>query len=492
MTNENDGQQHNGQWGEPPVTPPPVPPNPFSQVPPAQQPPQNPYSQPQAAPEQENPYTQQQPYPQTPPNPYTQGAPNPYAQNASGEHPTGEQPPVAPNPYNQGQQSQGAYGQNQQAPQPQNPYSQAQPTAAYPPSAQPTAAYPAGSSAQTEAYPPMGGQPPLGPTPPKKKRSKAPWIAGGVVLLLLIVGGIVGINLGNAAHAPHLPVAAYLDALKKGDAEGALKLAKVTVEKTDLLLTNEAYKNAEDKITRYTIGESSVSDETATIEASITQGGEKYDTEFTLTRTGKDAVLFDVWELDAPPIATVAVSIAAPEDSVLEVAGLDATSALSEGAAELRALPGTYSVALGGDAEFFEAEPASASVVGFTADTVEAEPLTVALTEAGTTAATDAVNTWLDACIASKELAPKDCPFFATNPRNYKLSNIVWTVTKPTFTVGEYSAGGWSVTSDSDGTAKATASAEGAGTTTSGELPFDIAGVVEGFSDNGAIFVPAV
>ena len=470
MTNDNDAQRGTGPnpagpWGEPPVAP--QQPNPYSQSAPPQLPP-NPYGQQPVAPYDQN-----------------QAAPAPYGQPAA--EPRGQEQYVAPAAEPYGQQQQQQQQQQPAAPyvQPdQGAYATPNATAAYPSQAQ-TAAYPAGDSAPTEAYPPFGGQP-VAPVPAKKKRSKAPWIAGAVVLLLLVVGGIVGLNIGNAAHAPQLQVEAYLAALKKGDAEEALKLAGTKVDKTDLLLTNDAYKNVDDRITRFAIGESTVADETATVETTITQGGETYDTEFTLTRTGKDAVLFDVWKLNAPELGTVAFSIAAPEGTAVDVAGVDASSALSDGAGELRALPGTYPVELGGEGTYFAAEPASATVVGFTSDVVDTEPLAVTLTEEGTKAATDAVNTWLDACIASTELAPEGCPFFATNPRNYPIENLTWTVTKPEFTVEEFSTGSWAVVTKTAGSAKMTA-----GPVFTGVQSFDIAGVVESFSDDGAVFVPS-
>ena len=464
MTQNNDGTQPPsgpGPWNESPHQP--SEPNPYSQGQPAP----DPYAQP--APD---------PYGQPAPDPHGQPAPDPYGQPAPDPYGQAQQ-----NPYGQTPPEQVAYGQ-----QAANPYTQAQPGGVYPQQPQPAGAAP------TEAYPAWNGEPPVGP--PKKKRSAAPWIAAAVVLVLLVVGGIIGLNLGNAAHAPELQVQAYLDALKKGDAEDALKLAGTKVEKADLLLTDEAYKNAEDRITRYTISDTSVDGETATVTATITQGGEKYDQEFSLTKAGKDAVIFDKWELDEPAIGSLSVGVTAPENAVIEVSGVDASSARSEGAIELRALPGTYAVALGGDASWYAAEPTSASVVGFGSDAAEAEPLVIALTEEGTTAATDAVNAWLDDCIASTELAPPGCPFSATNSQNYEISNLVWTVTKPTFSIGEFADGVWPVLTDSEGDAKATATAKDPSTGATGTIftdlfSFDIGGAIDGFTDDGATFVPA-
>jgi hypothetical protein len=318
-------------------------------------------------------------------------------------------------------------------------------------------------------------------------------------VLVLLVGGIVGFSLGSAAHAPELQVKAYLDALKKGDVAGAFEVAGTKIEKNDLLLTGKAYAEADDRITRYTLGDVVTEGETATVTASITQGGEKYDHEFTLTKAGKDAVVFDKWKLEAPELSSIAVGANAPDDAVIEVAGVDVSGLEKEGDVyTLRALPGTYSVALGGDADWYAAEELQASVIGFAADADPTEPsiLEVAMTEEGTASATDAVNTWLDACIASTELAPAGCPFFATNSQGYELSGITWTVTKPTFTIGEFTDGTWPVTTDSEGSAQAAADARdpsngATGRISTDEFTFDVDGVIEAFGEDGATFVYA-
>jgi hypothetical protein len=284
---------------------------------------------------------------------------------------------------------------------------------------------------------------------------------------------------------------------KKGDVAGAFEVSGTKVEKTDLLLTKKAYAEADDRITRYTLGDVTTADETATVTASITQGGEKYDQEFTLTKAGKDAVFFDKWQLESPQLSSIAVGANAPDDAVVEVAGVDVSGVEKEGGVyTLRALPGTYSVGLGGDNEWYSAEELQASVIGFgvEADSADAQILEIAMTEEGTTAATDSVNAWLDACIASTELVPAGCPFWATNSQGYELSNLSWAVTKPTFSIGEFTDGAWPVLTDSEGSAQAAADARdpasgATGRISTDEFPFDVDGIIESFGDDGATYV---
>ena len=438
-------------------------------------------------------------------------------ENESDQRPSGTSPwngknqPAEPNPFSQaqprsdssgrpaqdpGDAQQGTYGQ---APAELNPYGQPvrnpyaapygqTPSTAPWPHPSPTGAVP------TDSYPAWGERPPIGSQP--RRRHTAAWIATGAVLVFFLVGGMVGLSLGNAAHAPELQVQAYLDALRDGEAESALAISGTTVDSTDLLLTDEAYGNAEKRITGYTIGDSTVDGETATVTTTISQGGVQYKHDFSLTRAGRDAVVFDRWALDEPDLGAVSVGVSAPEDAVVEVGGVDASSARSGEIVELRALPGTYAVALGGDTTWYTADTTAASVVGFGSDADDAGLLAVTLTDAGTQSATDAVNAWLDDCIASTELAPAGCPFSATNSLNYDISNLVWTVTRPAFSIGEFSNGVWPVETEDEGSAQATADARDPATGETGqiftdEFAFDIGGAIDGFSDAGASYDPA-
>jgi hypothetical protein len=335
--------------------------------------------------------------------------------------------------------------------------------------------------------------------PPKKKLSKKGLtgiIAGGSALLLIIVGGIVGVSIGNSLHAPEVTVKSYLDALKAGDAEEALKLSGTEVTAADVLLTDEAYKEASGKVSGYTIGKTTTSGDTATVQARLTQGGESVDQEFTLTKVGKDAVLFDKWKLEAPELSTVQVDVVAPDDAVATVGGVDLTDVepIAEGSYQLRALPGTYDVALS-ESDWYSAEATTATALGY-GQTAEPATLSVALTDAGTTAIEEAVNTYIDGCGASTEIAPTGCPYEIRNATGYTPSGVTWTFdTRPTFTVGEFNGTGWSVESETVGrmsmTCTLTDPATGqTGPGGGGPVDFNVGGTVEGFTDEGATFVP--
>ena len=95
---------------------------------------------------------------------------------------------------------------------------------------------------------------------------------------------------------------------------------------------------------------------------------------------------------------------------------------------------------------------------------------------------------------SATELAPAGCPFYATNTQGYEISNLRWTVTKPTFTVGEFTDGTWPITTNSDGSAQAAADARDPGSGATGPIstepfPFDVDGIIEAFGDDGATYV---
>ncbi|HXH33405.1 MAG TPA: hypothetical protein VNJ54_03210 [Plantibacter sp.] len=497
------------------------------QQPPAQ--PQNPQQNPQqqgwqgSGPQQTGSGQQGSPYGQSPtqssgqygqqPGPYSQQTGQQPSYGQTGQQPTGQYGQSSPDqqPTEQfGSQSGGQYGQqsgqySQQTGQ-QPSYGQ-EPTGQYgqQPSygQQPTDQY---GQAPTAAY----GQQPYGQAaggyattqqqPPKKKLSKKGLtgiIAGGSALLLIIVGGIVGVSVGNALHAPEVTVKSYLDALKAGNAEQALKLSGTEVSSADVLLTDEAYDAASGKVSGYTIGKTTTSGDTATVQARLTQGGESVDQEFTLTKVGKDAVLFDKWKLEAPELSTVQVDVVAPSDAVATVGGVELTDVepIAEGSYQLRALPGTYDVALS-ESDWYAAEATTATAQGF-GQTAEAATLAVTLTDAGTTAVEEAVNAYIDGCGAATDLAPEGCPFEIRNDTGYTPSGVAWKFdTRPTFTIGEFSGSGWSVDSETVGRMSMTCTLTDPATGQTGPgysitpVDFIVGGTIDGFTDDGATFVP--
>ncbi|MGG7464614.1 hypothetical protein [Plantibacter sp. YIM 135347] len=431
-----------------------------------------------------------------------------YGQQPTGQY--GQQPSQAQPPYGQSQQQQQSGHQQQTGPV--NP-NQTQPTVAFGAPPQPgqysqpgqpgqgqPGQYGAPGTPQNTGQYGWNGQP---PQPPKEKKrlSKGALtgiIAGGSVLVLLIVGGIVGVGIGNATHAPEVTVKAYLDALKAGKAEQALSMTGAERSDADVLLTDEAYSQATQRVSAYTVGRTRTSGDTATVAVRIKQAGETFEQDFTLTRTGKDAVIFDKWKLNAPELTTLEVDVAAPADAGVTVAGVELKDVepVTDGVYELRAFPGTYDVALA-DSKWFSAEESEATALGFGQAAAPAL-LTATLTDEGTKAADAAVNAYIDGCGAATTLEPDGCPFGIKNDTGYTPSDVKWTFdTRPTFSVGEFSGGSWNVDGETTGrmsmTCTLTNPANGATGPGYSVAPvnFQVRGTITAFDDKGATFVPA-
>jgi hypothetical protein len=123
--------------------------------------------------------------------------------------------------------------------------------------------------------------------------------------------------------------------------------------------------------------------------------------------------------------------------------------------------------------------------------------MTTKLTAAGEQSAKDAVNAWVDGCIASTDAAPKGCSFYAYGEDSaYTYTNQKWTLdTRPAVSVGGWLSNGWLVTTTTYGRATFTADISGAGgvgTASAGPMNVNASGYITGFTDAGATFRSAI
>lgn len=320
-------------------------------------------------------------------------------------------------------------------------------------------------------------------------------IAGGTAIVLLAVAGIVGYSVGTASHSADRPVRAFLDDLTAGKVDDALQAAGIEHDKDDVLLTEAAYKKATGRVTGYRIAATRDDGDTATVTAYLKQDGRDVSTTFTLDKTGTEWGVFPVWELQAPKLGTVDVSVRGPSGAKVTVAGQSVTTA-KDGTAELPALPGTYDVALVGG-KWFQADGSKATVAGFGGEVSTPVSMTTKLTAAGEQSAKAAVDAWVNGCIASTDASPKGCSFYAygEDPA-YTYTNQKWTlVTRPAVSVGGWVSSGWLVTTTTFGRATFTADISGpggVGTASAGPMNVNASGYITGFTDQGATFRSAI
>ena len=336
------------------------------------------------------------------------------------------------------------------------------------------------------------------PARPRRKLGRGPLIgiiAGGAAVVLLAVAGVVGYSVGTSTHSADRPVRAFLDDLSAGKVEDALKTAGIDHDKGDVLLTDAAYAKAKGRVTGYRIAATRDDGDTATVTAYLRQGGRDVSSTFTLDKTGTDWGIFPVWELEAPKLGAVDVSVRGPAGAKVLVGGQGVTTS-KDGTATLTALPGTYDVAVDGG-KWYSADATTATVAGFGGTASSPVSMTTKLTAAGEQSAKDAVNAWVDGCIASTDAAPKGCSFYAYGEDSaYTYTNQKWTLdTRPAVSVGGWLSNGWLVTTTTYGRATFTADISGAGgvgTASAGPMNVNASGYITGFTDAGATFRSAI
>jgi hypothetical protein len=332
----------------------------------------------------------------------------------------------------------------------------------------------------------------------RKKLGRGPLIgiiAGGAAVVLLLVAGVVGYSVGTAEHSADRPVRAFLDDLTAGRVGAALKTAGIEHHKADVLLTDAAYAKAKGRVTGYRIAATRDDGDTATVTAYLRQGGRDVSSTFTLDKTGTEWGLFPVWDLEAPRLGAVDVSVRGPAGATVTVGGQSATTS-KDGTVTLTALPGTYDVGVDGG-KWYSADATTATVAGFGGTASSPVSMTTELTAAGEQSAEAAVNAWVDGCIASTDAEPKGCSFYAYGQdAAYTYTNQKWTLdTRPSVSVGGWLSNGWLVTTTTPGRATYTADISGpggVGTASAGPMNVNASGYITGFTAEGAQFRSAV
>ncbi|MBM7474033.1 hypothetical protein [Curtobacterium herbarum] len=319
-------------------------------------------------------------------------------------------------------------------------------------------------------------------------------VAGATALVLLVVAGGVGWSVGSDSHSAERPVESFLDDLEHGHLSDAIRTAGIDRDRDDVLLTDTVYARAGDKVTAHRITSVEQQSDRATVRTVLTQAGRTVPATFELERTGTDWGVFPVWSLRAPTLGSVQVAVQGPPRSTVQVAGADVRTDAS-GTASLRAFPGSYGVHLDGG-KWLTATDSTAAVPGFGAT---GTPVVVAttLTDAGSKAASAAVDAWVDACVAEPTPIPAGCSFYAygADPAN-TYTDQKWTLeSRPTVTVGGWAVKGWAVSTRSAGSASFRAQftgPAGRGTATAGPITVRAAGWITAFSDDGATFESAI
>jgi hypothetical protein len=332
-------------------------------------------------------------------------------------------------------------------------------------------------------------------------------ISVGATLSLLVSAALAGVAaisvVETISHQPALPVAAYLDAIKRGDITKALRLGSIDVSANEALLTDRAYQESTDHISAFTVTRSTVHGSRAAVFVTFTQGTHRYSQEFDLIAKGKDWGTFPRWKLQTPQIGEVVFTIAAPASATLNAYGhtfAQPSNELIGNDDVLPAFPGKYSIALNDGGADYRGNTVNAEVVGFDGSTGKTSALTATLTPEGTRTAMNEVNQYLASCLASTSDSPHGCPFSADNSDFTNVTDDTWSlIAPPAFTIGPWYTGngyqdeGWSVTTTKQGSiefdAIATDSNGDTGPIGTDPFSFSMDGVIDEVSGKSSDFL---
>jgi len=247
--------------------------------------------------------------------------------------------------------------------------------------------------------------------------------------LLLAGFGASVLALNSDVFSAHGFVRSYLEALERRDVDEALDFDGVVVPagESEDLLVDAALGDLSDIHLLNDVE----TEKTHIVTFRYTLEGETRSTDFTVERTGTRLWLFATWQFAISPVATLNVSV--DHDTRLLANGVESVSG-----AHAVLVPGHF--ALDHTSAYLQAEEADA-VVTRVGETVEAA-VAVTPNETFAIAATAAIATYLDACVAQKVLKPTGCPM-GTDVANRLNNAPVWSmveyptaVVEPTDTPG--------------------------------------------------------
>jgi hypothetical protein len=355
-----------------------------------------------------------------------------------------------------------------------------------------------GSAQVTESEPESpAGNPPRG----ARTRLRAALIGGGV-LLVLAAGAVTAFPVGSAAHAPAVPVAKFLNDLEAGKAREALALAHTPVTPADVLLTDSVYAHVKDRVAGFSMLRTQTSGDGAVVEARVRQSNGTSDVRFRLTRVGTDLLVFPRWAMRPMTLGRATAQLDAPADAKATVAGIPVPA--QEGRVTLEALPGDYPADIEAT-PYYTGQTGISVVIGFARTTSTTADVEADLTAAGHASATQAVDAFVAACVASASPAPPGCPIGLSNVSDFaNWSNVVWTlVSSPTIVVGnawesdgDPEETGWMVDTTVPGSAQFSADAtdpDGSNPVTvtlDGPETVQVGGTIIDVTATGASYVP--
>lgn len=312
----------------------------------------------------------------------------------------------------------------------------------------------------------------------QSRRQKRRWIVIIIAIVcigLLVAAGFITRAVGNSStYGPEARAKAYLQAVVDGDVDHALELYRPNLS-TDqrALLTSEVFGASPARPTAFTIDGTTISGDTATVNADLTIDSKSYPVTITLQKRGHQAVIFDDWTFTEGGMQKIAVSSPEAVDTV------NGVKVQLGSAKEISVLPGAYTFAPRQNSQYVTfGEPVT--VKAFTSGDGDAG--SVAFTETwsqqGRDYAINQVKSRIAECMQSDKFEPEGCKHLKmSDPGSYAVTGIrrSWSG-QPTIKFTDEAvqqssrSGGWGGSSSSGQGTSSQNSTEGANGSTAGSV----------------------
>lgn len=282
--------------------------------------------------------------------------------------------------------------------------------------------------------------------PARKKRVRLLVLVVGAVVLLAVLAAVVFSVLGRTAFGPEKRAEEFLGAVTGGDVGHSTELADPNVNtERRALLEDAVYEAADNRVSSYSVTDTTVTGDTATVTAAVTQDNVTTPVTLGLVSDGRDG-LFRSWRIeDSGESLYRTVSVEVPAGvGELSVNGQDVPVERRQEprTVEFTALPGDYRLGIETDSKYLtfgDTRTARLRMDG----SGYSEPLRF---ESATTPALESevarqVEEKLDRCARATEFEPEGCPFGYTtlSGEDEDYRNPRWSITEyPAYTVNDF------------------------------------------------------
>lgn len=272
-------------------------------------------------------------------------------------------------------------------------------------------------------------------------------LVGGAVALL-IAGGVAVSALSSTVFGPQHEVEKYLDAVSQGHDGAAAALAPPNAANSQrILLSDSIGAKTDTRITSYVIGDVTTTGDTAQVEVTLDQDGKRSQRMFAVRRAGHRFLVLPRWRLGEVDYQSIQLNVP-PGVTTMTVNGVKVDvsrlkTETNEGGyavATVPALPGRYEFSIPPRGDYVDAHSASITV---NADGKTGPDRGIAVpyyefNDAATQKIQADVNAAIDACAATGQAQPADCPISAYG----SAPAGTWTITSyPVITLDEQGQG---------------------------------------------------